>query len=245
MRMDRKTYVLFAGISILIALSAAGCGRGYSTEKYLIWRVATAPDGSEEVAFEGVADRWVMQTLRKEIVCTSADCLRRGSTILADSGKSSGLIAIQYPPAKRAGQGEAQWVCKSLFPAHWHFSLATLLGRSSTCYQVNRNVEVISEPMDVIAAEPMDAEAYCGRGAVYSESGWYDKAISDYNTAIEINPKLARAFYDRGVAHYRKGEHHLAIADYARAIEMNPTLRNQDDVLIRMIREKWANHKAS
>ena len=91
----------------------------------------------------------------------------------------------------------------------------------------------------------MDAEAYCGRGAAYSENGSYDKAISDYNKAIEINPKLARAFYDRGVAHYRKGAHHLAIADYARAIEMNPKLHDRDDVLLRMIREKWANRKTS
>lgn len=245
MKTNKRIQVLFAGIAILVMLSGAGCGRGYSTEKYLIWRIVKTPDGSEEVAFAGVADRWSMKTFDEDILCLGAECLRKDRTILADSGKSSGLIAIQYPPAERAGQTEAQWVCKPLFPYFWRFSLATLIGRISTCYKADRNGKVISEPIDVIAAEPMDAEAYCERGAGYSENGWYDRAISDYNKAIKVNPKFAQAFYNRGLAYYRKGQHHLAIADYARAIEINPKLHDQDDVLIRMIREKWANHKAS
>lgn len=42
----------------------------------------------EEVSFEGVADRWVMQTLRKEIVCSSADCFRKDGTILPDYARA-------------------------------------------------------------------------------------------------------------------------------------------------------------
>ena len=203
------------------------------------------PDGSENVTYEGVADRWSMETFRDDIVCFGADCLREGTTVLADSRKSSGLVAVQYPSSKKQDRTEARWICKPLFPSYTRFTLATLLGRITTCYQINQKGKVLSEPIDVIARDSLDAETYCERGAIYVESGRYDKAISDCNKAIEMNPKLAKAFYNRGIAYYRKGQDNLAIADYARAIEINPKLHDQDGVLIRMIRQKWAKHKAT
>ena len=42
---------------------------------------------------------------------------------------------------------------------------------------------------------------------VYWAKGQFDKAISDYNKAIELNPKYADAYYNRGVACYYKREY--------------------------------------
>ncbi len=50
----------------------------------------------------------------------------------------------------------------------------------------------------------------------------YDKAISDYNKAIELNPNFDTAYNNRGFAYDEKGEYDKAISDYNKAIEINP-----------------------
>lgn len=50
----------------------------------------------------------------------------------------------------------------------------------------------------------------------------YDKAIVDYNKAIEIKPNFDSAYNNRGFAYDEKGEYDKAIADYNKAIEINP-----------------------
>ena len=61
--------------------------------------------------------------------------------------------------------------------------------------------------------EPLSAKEYCNRGVSYFEKGQYDKAISDYNKALEIDPGFAKAILARGVAYYYKGEYDKASAD--------------------------------
>ena len=39
---------------------------------------------------------------------------------------------------------------------------------------------------------------YSNRGAVYRNKEVFDRAIKDYNKAIELNPELAEAYYNRG-----------------------------------------------
>ena len=71
---------------------------------------------------------------------------------------------------------------------------------------------------------PLDAEAYFNRGLAYANRGQHDKAISDYNKAIEINPRYAMAYSNRGIVYAKKGQHDRAISDYNKAIEINPKL---------------------
>jgi lipoprotein NlpI len=69
---------------------------------------------------------------------------------------------------------------------------------------------------------PRDASAYNERGIAYKEKGQYDKAISDYNMAIEINPRLSEAYNNRGLAYSKgKGQYDKAISDYNKAIEID------------------------
>ncbi|MEE8329020.1 MAG: tetratricopeptide repeat protein [Thermodesulfovibrionia bacterium] len=60
------------------------------------------------------------------------------------------------------------------------------------------------------------------KGTSYTKKGQYDKAINDYNKAIEINPKFAVAYINRGLAYRRKGQYNQAISDFNKAIEINP-----------------------
>ncbi len=63
---------------------------------------------------------------------------------------------------------------------------------------------------------------YNNRGRAWAAKGEYDKAIADYNQAIELAPKDTNAYDDRGIAWAAKGEYDKAIADYNQAIELNP-----------------------
>ncbi len=60
------------------------------------------------------------------------------------------------------------------------------------------------------------------RGNTWYEKGDPDRAIADYNRAIEINPNMADVYNNRGLAWDIKGDYDRAIADYTKAIETNP-----------------------
>ena len=54
---------------------------------------------------------------------------------------------------------------------------------------------------------------YNNRGLAYARKGQYDKAISDFNKAIEINSKYIEAYSNRGVAFFYKREYEKAWND--------------------------------
>jgi tetratricopeptide (TPR) repeat protein len=63
---------------------------------------------------------------------------------------------------------------------------------------------------------------YVNRGSAYKNLKQYDKAINDYNKAIELNPADADAYYDRGIIYYYLKQYNKAINDYSKAIELKP-----------------------
>ena len=70
--------------------------------------------------------------------------------------------------------------------------------------------------------EPQDAIGFHARGNRYSRNGAYERAIEDYNRAIEMDGVFAEAYYDRGFSFYEVALYEKAIADLTRAIELNP-----------------------
>lgn len=82
--------------------------------------------------------------------------------------------------------------------------------------------QAIADYTNAIAANPMLVVAYFNRGYVYaSGKGWYQRAIFDYNRAIELDSTYAKAFNNRGVAYNNIGMYDQAICDYTKAIEIN------------------------
>ncbi len=64
---------------------------------------------------------------------------------------------------------------------------------------------------------------------IYSDRGWaylhlkeYEKAISDFNSALILKPEYAWAYGSRGQVYRALKDYQQAIADFDRAIELNP-----------------------
>lgn len=62
------------------------------------------------------------------------------------------------------------------------------------------------------------------RGNLYSSLQQSDKAIVDYNLAIELEPQYYEAYIHRGIVYLEQKQDVLAaIADFSKAIEIDPT----------------------
>lgn len=68
------------------------------------------------------------------------------------------------------------------------------------------------------------AEYYIWRGNAWYNQKNDDKAIADYNKAIEIDPQYALAFYNRGFAQGNIKEYNNAIEDYRKALAIDPNI---------------------
>jgi len=64
---------------------------------------------------------------------------------------------------------------------------------------------------------PNDAGAYYNRGNVYAELNQHERAIEDYNKAIELNPAFAEAYGNRGIAYSEIHRYEEAIRDLKKA----------------------------
>lgn len=66
------------------------------------------------------------------------------------------------------------------------------------------------------------AEAYNNRGNVYQILKQYERAIQDYNKALELNPNLAEAYNNRGfLCMYELKQYERAIQDFDKAIQLD------------------------
>ena len=64
-------------------------------------------------------------------------------------------------------------------------------------------------------------QTYANRGFYLAQKGEFDKAIEDYNTAIEINPENIFAYHYRGMARESVQDSYDAISDISKAYELN------------------------
>lgn len=70
-------------------------------------------------------------------------------------------------------------------------------------------------------AVPKDARGFHDRGLAYASKGAYDKAIADFNRALELEPQFASAFTNRGEMFRLKGDLDRAFADFTQALRVD------------------------
>lgn len=62
------------------------------------------------------------------------------------------------------------------------------------------------------------SKAYGNRAIAFFEKGDFDRALADYNKAIELNPLDASAFHNRGLVHHEKRQFESALRDFDRSL---------------------------
>ena len=87
------------------------------------------------------------------------------------------------------------------------------------------------------------------RGIYYRKKSEYEKAILDYNYAIQLIPDFAWAFYNRGKVYWETKQYEQALSDFNEALRLFPTFQGTDKAIedtrtcIKMIlEEKEANN---
>jgi tetratricopeptide (TPR) repeat protein len=97
---------------------------------------------------------------------------------------------------------------------------AALADDKSDC-QNNQDRELqIKACSSILQRDAKDAIAYYKRGVAYQFKGDLDRAIADYNKAIEHRPSYAHAYESRGSAYASKGVYTNAVADVTKATEL-------------------------
>ena len=92
-------------------------------------------------------------------------------------------------------------------PSHYLKTLLTLPKPAKPLAQANQTIS---------------AETYFLRGKASYDLGLYDRAIANYDKAIQLKPNAANAYYNRGNAKDELGQHFAAISDYDKAIQLDP-----------------------
>jgi len=77
---------------------------------------------------------------------------------------------------------------------------------------------------DIVHKSPHKERPVNTRGTIYDAQGQYDKAIADYDKAIELNPKFDAAYSNRGNVYNKEGNFTKALLDYGKALQLNPGL---------------------
>lgn len=86
--------------------------------------------------------------------------------------------------------------------------------------------EALADCNKAISRSPKGANgaAFASRGLTRLRLGDYEKAIADYDTAIQLRPKDAWSLYGRGIAKIRKGKRSEGEADITAATQIAPDM---------------------
>lgn len=107
-----------------------------------------------------------------------------------------------------------------------YFLLILIVGMLSA-RTIIRNKDWKSEDTLWIATAqvaPSGQQIHNNLGDVYARQGNMEKAVEEFQTAIEINPNYADAYHNLGNTYQQMGQLDLAIENYQTALSINPNL---------------------
>jgi lipoprotein NlpI len=74
----------------------------------------------------------------------------------------------------------------------------------------------------VLTFAQRNAEDFVEQGIAEGQGEDFEKAIADFDRAVQLNPNQAEVYNYRGVVKARKGDIEGAITDFDRAVQLNP-----------------------
>ena len=84
-------------------------------------------------------------------------------------------------------------------------------------------IKVCTRMIEFAGLEKSDlAKAYYTRGLEWATQGNHERALADFDLAVNLDPKLPSIYYNRALSLSEKGEHDRAIVDYDAAVRLNP-----------------------
>ncbi len=66
------------------------------------------------------------------------------------------------------------------------------------------------------------SKVYNNRAIAFRELGRFDRAITDYDAAIQLDPDYAAAYHNRALAYGRLNQYERALVDFSRALQLDP-----------------------
>ncbi len=101
--------------------------------------------------------------------------------------------------------------------------IAIIVGYAALTYQRNKvwNNEFTLWD-DAVQKSPHKERPYINRAKAYYDQGNVDRAMADYNRAIELNTDDELAYTDRGFLYTQQGNSAKAMSDFDKAIKINP-----------------------
>jgi tetratricopeptide (TPR) repeat protein len=97
-----------------------------------------------------------------------------------------------------------------------------LLTMRAAAYHAQKQYTEALQDLDAAMRLLPNTASYYNRGNVYYDLGELDKAIGDYDRAIELDPKNSSALARKGFALSLQGKHQEAFTNYKRAIAIDP-----------------------
>jgi tetratricopeptide (TPR) repeat protein len=91
-------------------------------------------------------------------------------------------------------------------------------------YQLDRQYERAVQKCTEALHNGEDAEIHSNRGSAYLMLDQVDRALSDFDRAIQLEPDNAIHYYNRGIGFSRMHQRQKAIEDYSMAIRLRPDL---------------------
>jgi tetratricopeptide (TPR) repeat protein len=80
-----------------------------------------------------------------------------------------------------------------------------------------------------------DTDVLVDQGIMFRRVGWFDKAVENFNRALEINPRHQQALFNLGVVYrYDLQDYDKARETWSRYLEINPSGPGSDQVRAEM-----------
>lgn len=117
----------------------------------------------------------------------------------------------------------------------------TFVNRAIVETSLHRYQDAFADYHRAIKIMPDLPEPYVGRGNIYFLAGKLDKAIADYNHALDLH--LTRehiAYINRGMAYEKQGRFDVAEEDYRRALAEQPDWKLAQQKLDRVLAKQAA-----